>query len=98
MRRGGVRQRLGRAVETDLPPEQPESKLANVLLRRWAWGSLSLPQLQDTAAAAERDFQNAGARPPLGLSQLAALGTRGTNPNNLCPEPELSDLDLMILS
>ena len=86
MRHGGVRQRLARhaAQSTDaVTPLEAESELALLLLRRWAWGHLSLPQLQSTAAAAERDFAAAGAEAPAALAMMAALGTRGEHPNNM---------------
>ena len=51
------------------------SALANYLLRRWAWGYLSLPEVQRLASLAKQDAEAAGLKPGNGLlSQLSGLG------------------------
>ena len=67
--RRGVRQRMQEAEATQL------SALADYLLRRWAWGYLSLPEVQRLASLAEQDAEAAGLKRGQGLlSQLSGLG------------------------
>ena len=62
VRRGGLHQQLRRQQEEraeagGVPREERvgPSKLAEILLLKWAWGSMSLPSLQVLAAAAVHD-------------------------------------------
>ena len=86
-RKGGVRQRL-RAAEAEYPEARcHHSNLAELLLRRWSWGHISLVELQSIAAAALADWQatGLGREAPQQLQTLAALGGHGRQKNNLSP-------------
>ena len=77
-RRGGARQRLQRGEAPGV-----ESKLAAHLLRQWAWGFMSPQQVQYIAMLAKQDIEAAGGRKVPALDTLAALGSGGTQSNNM---------------
>ena len=68
--RQGCRKRLRAAQAAD--GHACESSLARLLLESWSWGFMSAPQLQAIAAAAEEDFERAGANCPSDVQCLAA--------------------------
>ena len=72
-RKGGQRQRMNIASKQEDTGLQT-SKLANLLLERWAWGEISPQNLQATAAAVVADFEASSAKPPSDLAVLANLG------------------------
>ena len=71
-RKGGQRQRMNIASKQEDTGLQT-SKLANLLLERWARGELSPQNLQATAAAVVADFEASSAKPPSDLAVLANL-------------------------
>ena len=85
---GGYKQRLAQAraqeqQQEEQPalqlPQQPQSSnLAKTLLEKWAWGSLSTPELQALAHAAVLD----GLQHPQ-IKALAAIGGCGKYPANM---------------
>ena len=61
----------------DEPSGMPQSELATLLVREWAWGNISTPMVQKVAAAAHAD----GCKHK-DVEPLASLGTWGMYPNN----------------
>ena len=84
-RKGGQRQRMNIASKQEDTGLQT-SKLANLLLERWAWGEISPQNLQATAAAVVADFEASSAKPPSDLAVLANLGSHGRHPNKMHQE------------
>lgn len=80
-RRGGVRQRALAAANETNPSQSGE--LPALLLRSWAWGDLSLPQVQRIADAAVADMGAAGGRPSEQLKFLASMGGAGRQSHNM---------------
>ena len=80
--RGGRNQKAKwEAEEQALANPLQKSKLAEYLLDRWCWGSLSTPVLQQIAAAAVAD----GVSHP-DVVFLSKLGSSGRYPNNMYKE------------
>ena len=67
----------GRAAEPARGP-RAASKLALHLIERWAWGSLSAPELQNIAFLAVGDHED----PHPDLMRLSTIGSSGVHQNN----------------
>ena len=85
LRTGGLQQRL-RKQELAQAPLVKDSKLADILLEKWAWGEISPQMAQELAAASLRDFAAVGATPPEALSALGKLGSHGMYDNKMHKE------------
>jgi hypothetical protein len=72
---GGYKQRLRTANHE--PVAESDNNLAALLVRKWAWGELSSPTVQEAAKAAVQD----GARGDE-LKRLSKLGTSGKHTRN----------------
>ena len=77
----GMRGRSRSVALATATPVPVTSKLAAHLLRTFAWGSMSLPELQQIAALVEEDVGRQHV--PRELLQLAGLSFRGTYPANM---------------
>ena len=81
-RKGGVQQRLAKAADEE-KATLGDSKLAKLLLQKYAWGELSPQQLQEIAAAACRDMEQlADGKTMPDLLAFSQLGSQGANPQN----------------
>lgn len=77
---GGFQQK--RRWSSDGPPaEASEEHLATLLVRKWAWGDLSTPAIQEIAAAAVADGASSKQ-----IVILAGLGSSGRFPNHMYSE------------
>ena len=81
--RGGQRQRL---KQLEAPTSPSSSHLAELLTHKWAWGELSLQEVQRIASAANNDFEGQSCKAPKELELLANLGSKGRFPNNMHSE------------
>ena len=59
------------------------SSLATYVLKRWAWGHMSIPEMQRICDHAQKDIEACGGTPPTALTRLAGLGDRGRLPRNM---------------
>ncbi len=78
--RGGHRQKQRWAQQEDVRAPPATSHLAEYLLEKWSWGSLSTPVLQTIAACAVKDGNS---HQDVTLSKL---GSSGKYPNNMYSE------------
>ena len=62
----------------ELPAPATTSYLAQKLLLKWAWHSMSAGEVQELAAAAQNDFGQTNEA----IRRLASLGSSGRNPQN----------------
>ena len=103
--RGGVRQRLKRALEKDT---HDINHLETRLLELWGWGSVSAPVVQSIAEAAALDLESTWQTVPQSIEGLAKIGTQGSWPGNChrdlvqrfapkirLPEPVMLDLPMV---
>lgn len=78
---GGHQQKARWAEREEGAAESSGSLLAKLLLKKWSWGEISTPMLQEFAKAAYDD----GIKHPQ-IKTLAALGSHGANPGNMHAE------------
>ena len=76
---GGFRQKMKWSDAEEHNPEP--NNLATLLVRKWSWGDMSTPTVQEIAAAAVADGSTSQE-----LRVLAALGSSGKYPNHMHSE------------
>ena len=86
-KRGGIKQRIARAKEAEWAVHNFEgsSTLAALLLSLFAWGFFSPQRVQEIAARAVQDIENAANNPSVieELKILQSLGTKGKYSNKM---------------